>query len=465
MRTWLSRLRRERSARPRIGIRPVLEPLEERCLLNSAPPIVPNLTPTPQLSASTVPHNGDVNPYGVAFVPANYNGHGPLHAGDILVSNFNNSNNLQGTGTTIVRIRPNGTQSLFFQGSSKPGALGLTTALGVLSSGFVIVGNVPTLDGTSQTVQAPGSLLILDHNGKVVTTLSDSTLLDGPWDLTVNDQGSTAQVFVSNVLSGTVTRLNLQIPNGGNPVVQSETQIASGYLTRTDPAALLIGPTGLAYDAAKDVLYVASTGDNVIFAVSNAGSTTTDAGMGTPIYQDTTHLHGPLGLLLAPNGDLVSTQGDAVNPDPNQPSEIVEFTPQGTFVAQTPVDSSGQQGGAFGIAVQSSEKQITFAAVDDIFNTLEVWQISTGDRPGHEHTQDQSGVVTALVGAGSLARAVVPAASTGAHVQSQGPAPTAATRSIVVSPTWEVGTTTFGRAARATAVDLAFAELDLARLN
>src|SRR5215471_5173764 len=52
-----------------------------------------------QMIVSTVPPNGDVNPYGVAFVPQGFqSGSGPLRAGDILVSNFNNSKNLQGTG-------------------------------------------------------------------------------------------------------------------------------------------------------------------------------------------------------------------------------------------------------------------------------------------------------------------------------------------------------------------------------
>jgi hypothetical protein len=325
-----------------------------------------------------------VNPYGVAFVPKGFAKGGPLQSGDIVVSNFNNSSNQQGTGTTIVQISPEGTQSVFFQGPSTPGQLGLTTALGVLKRGFILVGSVPTLDGTSGTVQAPGSLLILDRFGNVVNTLSDSTLLDGPWDLTINDQGAKAQVFVSNVLSGTVTRIDLKIPKHGNPIVVSETQIASGYLTRTDPAALLVGPTGLAYDAKRDILYVASTGDNQIFAISDAKDRTSDAGMGKLIYQDATHLHGPLGLVLAPNGDLISSQGDAVNSDPTQPSELVEFTPEGQFVAQKPVDSSGQQGGAFGIALQSSGNQINFAAVDDIFNTLEVWRIKTNNPAAHK---------------------------------------------------------------------------------
>src|SRR5215470_13328249 len=60
--------------------------------------------------ASTVPGNGDVNPYGVAVVPHTI---GNLVQGHILVSNFNNSANLQGTGTTIVQISPGGSLSVF----------------------------------------------------------------------------------------------------------------------------------------------------------------------------------------------------------------------------------------------------------------------------------------------------------------------------------------------------------------
>jgi hypothetical protein len=402
MRSWLSPLRRNRTAPARARLRPVVEALEERCLLNSAPPIIPNLSATPQLNASTVPANGDVNPYGVAFVPKGFPSGGTLHPGDVLVSNFNNSSNQQGTGTTIVDITPSGTQSLFFEGPSKPGQLGLTTALGVLKHGFVIVGSVPTLDGTANTIQAPGSLLVLDKSGNVVLTLSDSVLLDGPWDLTINDQGERAQVFVSNVLSGTVTRIDFKIPKHGIPLVKSETQIASGYLTRTDPAALVVGPTGLAYDAKHDILYVASTGDNKIFSIAHAKNRTEDAGMGKLVYADQVHLHGPLGLLLAPNGDLVSAQGDAVNPDPTQPSELVEFTAKGKFVAERPVDSSGQQGGAFGIAVETSHHQITFAAVDDISNTLEVWQINT-HRSKHENEGDRSAFLVGVLDSGGSA--------------------------------------------------------------
>jgi hypothetical protein len=156
---------------------------------------------------STVPANGDQNPYGVAFV--SHLG-GLLKAGSILVSNFNNGMNMQGTGTTIVQIGKNDNQSLFFQGKR---GLGLTTALGELPQNLVIVGNVPTTSGMSGTVMQ-GSLLIVRPKGVLIDTLTSSTVLDGPWDLTVQANGNTALVFVSNVLSGTVTRLNISVKRG-----------------------------------------------------------------------------------------------------------------------------------------------------------------------------------------------------------------------------------------------------------
>ena len=340
------------------------QPLEQSALL-------PTLAATTPQVVSTVPPNGDLNPYGVAFVPDGFAQGGRLRPGDILVSNFNNSANLQGTGSTIVRITPGGQQSVFFQGG--PG-LGLTTALGVLKAGFVLVGDVPTADGTFGTIR-PGALLVLNRNGGLVASLRSDTKLDGPWDLTINDQGSTAQVFVSNVLSGTVTRIDVAVPNAGQFQVRGMTQIASGYAHRSDPAALVVGPTGLAYDAAKDVLYVASTDDNAVFAVANAGGRQTDAGTGGVIFRDPAHLRGPLGLVRAPNGDLITTNGDAVNGNKNFPSELVEFNPDtGRFVAQLSLDPA--QGSAFGIALQVTDGQLRFAAVNDDTNTLEVWTVA-----------------------------------------------------------------------------------------
>jgi hypothetical protein len=376
----------KRRPSPRRGRQLQIESLEERQLLSasithltdpglSAPravlsqPLLPYLSNlTPQVF-STVPSNGDVNPYGIAVVPQNFQGHGILQPGDTLVANFNNSNNLQGTGTTITRINATGHTSIFFQG--QPG-LGLSAGLTVLGSGFVVVGNMPTADGNSNTVQ-PGSLLVLDSNGNLVSTIASSQLVDGPWELTVNDRGSTFQVFVSNVLSGTVSRIDFTIQNGF-PGIKHEVEIASGYGHRGDPAALEIGPAGLAYNAQTDTLYVASSLDNQIFAVSHAGSTFADHGRGKMVYQDATHLHGPLGLVQAPNGDLITANYDAVNTDPNQPSELVEFTTSGKFVSQFSIDPANA--GSFNLAVISNGGQLQLDAVDDNTNSLKVWSIT-----------------------------------------------------------------------------------------
>jgi hypothetical protein len=95
--------------------------------------------------SSTIPGNGDLNPYGVAIVPRGFPSGGTIAPGDVLVSNFNNSANAQGTGTTIIKLTPNGlvappptmpggpgNATTFFPGAT---GLGLTTALGSLGAG------------------------------------------------------------------------------------------------------------------------------------------------------------------------------------------------------------------------------------------------------------------------------------------------------------------------------------------
>jgi hypothetical protein len=320
-------------------------------------------------SISTVPSNGDVNPYGVAFVDDDFPvGSGPLQQGDILVSNFNNSSNLQGTGTTIVHISKAGAQALFFQGTAP---LGLTTALGTLRAGFVVVGNGPTSDGTSSTA-TPGSLLVINNQGKLVQTFAGPAI-DYPWDMTLVDNGGTAIAFVANALNGKVNRLDFAVNPWGLTLLSWQT-IGSGYVHQGDPVALFDAPTGSAYDPVHDTLYVASTGDNAVYAIQNASTRKTSAGLGELIYKDNAHLHGPLGLAWAPNGHLLVANNDTINSDPNQPSEIVEFTIYGQFVKEISVDPA--QGGSFGLAVHTGHLGSIFGAVDDNTATLFRWKLT-----------------------------------------------------------------------------------------
>jgi hypothetical protein len=324
------------------------------------------------INSSTIPANGDLNPYGVAFVPSGFPGGGKIASGDVLVSNFNNSANLQGIGTSIVQLNPSGpiaapgSAATFFT-SELPG---LSTALGVLRGGFVIVGNVPTKDGTSQTISA-GALQVIDRHGKSIRAWTDRVLLDGPWDLTIDDHGSTAHIFVSNVLNGTVVRLDVAV-TADDVQLQKKTLIANGYKHAPNAAALVLGPTGLAFDADTGTLYVASTADNAIYAVSNAAHRSGATAKGDRIFSDP-HLRGPLALRFAPNGNLLTANGDAVNADVLHPSEIVEFTRSGQFIREYNVDVS--EGGAFGIdAVLDQDGDLdgdfNFAAIDDVTNNL-----------------------------------------------------------------------------------------------
>jgi hypothetical protein len=327
--------------------------------------------------ASTVPTNSDQNPYGVFQVPASS---GKLVAGHFLISNFNNSLNQQGTGTTLMDISPDGTVTRFAQinagtlPGSCPGGVGLTTALVVLKTGWVIVGSLPTADGTSATMQA-GCLLVLDNQGDVVKTFSGG-LINGPWDMTVFDGDETAVLFVTNVLNGTVAasphvvhrgtlvRIVLDVSTSESPELTSNTIIGSQLPERTDPGALVIGPTGVVYDADRDIVYVADSLANRIAAIPDALTRGKTAGQGITL---TNHgsLNDPLGLTMAPNGDLIAANGNDGN--------LVEITPSGNQVATRLVDNTGSPPGAgtlFGLFAVPGKVYF----VDDGSNTFNVLQ-------------------------------------------------------------------------------------------
>jgi len=324
--------------------------------------------------ASTVPANGDINPYGIALVPRSV---GALQRGSVLVSNFNDSANLQGTGSTIVQIDAAGHAGLFAQidpatlPGECPGGVGLTTALAVLQRGWVIVGSLPSATGQSAAAQA-GCLIVFDARGRPVKTWHGHGIR-GPWDMTARDDGDSALLFVSNVLEGDVTsgtphvvdqgtviRIALEVPeqDEGLPRRVATTVIASGFGETADPAALVIGPTGVAL-ARDGTLYVADTLGNRIAAVADAPSRATSALTGTTVTQGGA-LNGPLGLTLAPNGDLLSVNAGDGN--------VVETRPGGTQVAVKTLDTATGAGSLFGLVVAPGGRALYF--VDDGDNTL-----------------------------------------------------------------------------------------------
>ncbi len=351
------------------------------CLLFAAPALAESafLRTVKQhhLLASTQPSNGDQNPYALVVAPVST---GTVRKNDVLVDNFNNSGNLQGTGSTIIDYRPGSGQVTEFAAIPHdlpgcPGGIGLSTAMTMLKSGWVIVGSAPSTDGTTKTL-GPGCLIVIDANGHVAGTIAGPQI-DDPWgNMAVIDNGATATLFVSNVGFGigapgqpvqhkaTVLRIALSIANGKPPVVTAQTVIGEGFGAQADAGVFLIGPTGLALGR-DGTLYVSDAIGNQVVAITDAVARRDSARQGRKISKDGL-LNRPLAMGFAANGHLLVVNG--LN------GQVVEIDPASgkqdgaiwidADEAQTPAGS----GDLFGIAMTPDGKG--FYYVEDDVNAL-----------------------------------------------------------------------------------------------
>jgi hypothetical protein len=327
--------------------------------------------------ASTVPANGDVNPYGVAAVPASA---GQLTAGNILVSNYNDKANVQGTGTTIVQVSPAGRTTLFADvaklptGMACPGGIGLTTALGILPGGWVVVGSLPTTkSGALPGLDPAGCLIVLNDQGTPVQTITGKNIV-GPWDLAVTSTATSAQVFVSNALGGntstsngtpvtgncTVVRLDFDLSSAAPPMLTGTTVVGSGYPWQANKAAVVLAPTGLTLGH-NGTLYVADTQTNTISAIPQATTRTTAQAATAGLLSAGGALDAPLGMTLAPNGNLIVVNGNNGN--------AVEITPAGHQLTTRTLVKNGA-GDLFGIITTPDG----IVAVNDGTNALELFR-------------------------------------------------------------------------------------------
>lgn len=334
---------------------------------------------------STVTDNGDLNPYAIVVAPVSA---GKIAKDDVLVDNFNNLSNLQGTGTTIVDYRPSTKQTTLFAKLPQnlphcPGGVGLTTAMTMLKTGWVIVGSTPSTDGTT-TTKGDGCVIVLDPNGQVTATWSGPKIND-PWgNMAVVDNGDTATLFISmagfglqspNVIDpatkfpvrikkATVLRLDLRIPQDKPPELVSQTVVGDGFSQRADRDNFLLGPTGLALGP-DHTLYVTDGLDNVITAIPDALSRTSSAGTGRVVTQGGL-LNWPLAMVYTPAGHLLACNG--------KDGQVVEIDAStGKQIYSQWIDSDQAQsppgnGDLFGIAM--TPDGTGFYYVEDDMNTL-----------------------------------------------------------------------------------------------
>jgi hypothetical protein len=252
-----------------------------------------------------------------------------------------------------------------------PGGVGLTTALVALRAGWVIVGSTPSKNGQAATAKA-GCLIVLDSRGRVRESIAGHGI-NGPWDATVLDRGASASLFVTNVLNGTVAgggavvhrgtvlRLRLAVSATMPPRLLSVTKIGSGFGEQTSSSAFVVGPTGVGLGRGGE-LFVADTAANRITASPAAATRQASAGTGKAVTSGGA-LSGPLGMAIAPNGDVLTVNGGN--------GKIVETTPAGRQVATRMLDRSGSppgSGALFGLAVAPAASGVYY--VDDAVNTL-----------------------------------------------------------------------------------------------
>ena len=357
-----------------IGVAPLAVALADSSPAGAAPvPYLSHFTTVTDV-ASTVPANGDVNPYGVANVPFST---GSLVRGDTLVSNFNASNNTQGTGTTIVEVAPTGGVNVFAQINPNlpgcPGGVGLTTALSVLNDGYVVVGSLPVTEQGSGTPEA-GCLIVLNSAGVPVETWAGHGI-NGPWDMTsVQLFGPFAQLFVTNVLNGTVAaagnqvnegtvlRLSVFEPAGRPPVLFGTTTVATGLPEELNSSALVLGPTGVALEP-NGTLYVADTVESRIAAIPFATSRFFPVSGGVTVSEGGS-LNAPLGLAVAPGGDLIAVNGNDGN--------AVEITPFGAQVDTLTIDPFDSGGDLFGLAIAPNGRGVLFVDDNGDANSLDL---------------------------------------------------------------------------------------------
>jgi hypothetical protein len=331
---------------------------------------------TPTQLASTIPSTGDVNPYGVAVVRS---ASGMLVKGATLVSNFNSNSGFQGTGKTIVQILPSKKLELFANLSSVasshrcPGGVGLTTALGILPGGWVVVGSIGDgPKGALPKANPAGCLIVLNHNGKVAAVWSGRTL-NGPWDMAVVSTSTSAELYVSDVLAraGTkpgpvakgsceVVRLDVALHGAAAPTLTSTTVIGKGFPWKADLSTFVLGPTGIAVSA-SGVAYVVQTLGNHVTSIPDAATRTTAVVDGTSTLSAGGHLNLPLGAAMAPNGDLLVANGGN--------GFVVEISPAGKQVAEDQLVHNGA-GALFGLAVTPGGTALEF--VNDATNALDI---------------------------------------------------------------------------------------------
>ncbi|HLI96295.1 MAG TPA: hypothetical protein VKT72_09420 [Candidatus Baltobacteraceae bacterium] len=306
------------------------------------------------------PVTGDVNPYGLAVAPVTA---GKLTAGDLVVCDFNDKSNVQGTGNAIVALHP------------------------VAGSTPTHITNAKDLLGCNAIAMAPNDIIwpadfgannapLVGPHGAILTTLSQF-----PWKHPfgeafvppINAQSWPA-FYISNAGDGTLVRVTIF------PTHFAFTTIATGFPVNHGAPGSILAPSGLNYRSNGDVLFVVDGTNNALYAISNISSvgaegirvhglsfTGPNASDARVVYSGAP-LNGPISSAILPGGNIAV--GNTL--DPTGKNLIVEISPSGGLVSVKNVDT-GAAGAIFGmVATGTSPANAKLYFNDDNSNTLVV---------------------------------------------------------------------------------------------
>lgn len=310
---------------------------------------------------STIDATGDQNPYGLAVAPRTA---GSLSAGDLVVCDFNDPANAQGTGSDIIALHP------------VPGA----TPLHVVQDHSLL--------GCTEIAMAPnGNIWAAAFAAKDNPVISPfgavlNTQAGGPWNHPFGEafaahrgSGRASSFYVSDAGNGNVVRVSVK----PSAAYTYET-IATGFAINHGVPGSILGPSGLQYDEMSDTLFIVDGADNslVSFArVSNipaGGITVNGTGFSGPnakqahlLYKGAP-LNGPISSALLPGGHIVL--GNTLDPDGK--NLMIEIGPNGRLLDVKNVDT-GPAGAIFGMAATGrSLRDLKLYFNDDNDNTVKV---------------------------------------------------------------------------------------------
>jgi len=314
--------------------------------------VIDSLWKIATIGSTVDPINGDSNPYGLTIAPK---AGGLIHAGDLVVCNFNDSLNIQGLGTTIEVLRP-------VVGSSPRHLIADPRLTGCAA--LAMGGSAPwaaALDANDNPIVSGAGVLLTP-----LTTFGWT----GPWgQVFVSGPKSPAAFYESNTDDGSIVRINLG-------ATFTFDKIATGLPVNHGVPGNILAPSGLTYDAQRDVLYVVDGAVNALAAIHNpatipsGGIVVTGNTVGGPFKSRVKILHvgaplnAPISAALLFNGDIVvGNTGDNL---------LLEYTPEGKLVGSRLLDG-GAAGALFGIAASGTSAATTRIYFnDDNANAVEV---------------------------------------------------------------------------------------------